>query len=134
MMERTVTKRDGTEQSFDRTKIDRWAEYAARHKVNWQEIADETILRLPLKTTSEEIHETMIKVCLDREELAYSRVAARLLYAKLRKSMSQLNLSDKHPFIDIYNTFKGLGLWVGFDYKPEMAQQYKELYNTHLEY
>lgn len=134
MMERTVTKRDGTEQSFDRTKIDRWAEYAARHKVDWQEIADETILRLPLKTTSEEIHETMIKVCLDHEELAYSRVAARLLYAKLRKSMSQLNLSDKHPFIDIYNTFKGLGLWVGFDYKPEMAQQYKELYNTHLEY
>jgi ribonucleotide reductase alpha subunit len=134
MMERTVVKRDGTSQAFDRTKIERWAEYAARHKVNWKEIADETILRLPPKTTSEEIHETMIKVCLDREELPYSRVAARLLYAKLRKSMSVVGVSDKADFLDNYKVFTKLGLWSEFEYLPIMEAQYNNLYDITLEY
>tara|TARA_Y100001951_G_scaffold12892_1_gene8205 strand:+ start:406 stop:2451 length:2046 start_codon:yes stop_codon:yes gene_type:complete len=134
MIERTVTKRDGTEQQFDQSKIDRWAEYAARHSVDWQEIAEETILRLPLKTTSEEIHNTMIQVCLDREDIAYSRVAARLLYAQLRKDMSAVGISDKDTFKAIHNKFTKLGLWTVASYKSSMEEHYKALYQTRLEY
>lgn len=130
----TFIKRDGSVQEFDSCKIDRWAYYAARHNVNWQDIADKTIARLPPKTSSEEVHQTMIKVCLDQEDINHSRVAARLLYAQLRKDMQGVGISDKSPFLDTYSTFKGLGLWTEFEYKHEMEEQYAELYRTRLEY
>ena len=134
MSTRIVIKRDGTEQFFNEHKINRWAEYAARHDVNWKEIAQETIARLPHKTSSEEIHQTMIKVCLDREALPYSRVAARLLYAQLRKSMALVGLNDKSAFGDILKTFSRLGLWTEVKYHPAMEYQYSILYRERLEY
>jgi ribonucleotide reductase alpha subunit len=129
-----ITKRDGSIQDFDRTKIDRWANYAVRYGVDWQTIADKTISRLPPNTSSKEIHETMIKVCLDAEDLRHSRVAARLLYAQLRKDMSDVGISDRGAFYPIYCRFKDLGLWTEFEYHPRMEREYAELYKTRLEY
>ena len=61
------SKREGTFVDFDRTKIDRWAEYAARHGVDGDVISTQTISRLPPKTSAYAGHETMTKVCLDYE-------------------------------------------------------------------
>jgi ribonucleoside-diphosphate reductase alpha chain len=130
----TFVKRDGSMQEFDRTKIDRWASYAARHGVEWKGIADKTIARLPPKTSSAEVHQTMIKVCLDAEDINHSRVAARLLYAQLRKDMADVGISDKGSFLDTFITFNVMGLWTEFEYSPEMEAQYAELYETRLEY
>lgn len=133
-MKRVVTKRDGTTQEFDRTKINRWAEYATGHNVDWEIVADNTVARLPMKTTTAEIHDTMIKVCLDMEQMNYSRVAARLLYAQLRKNMSRFNISDRNTFLNIHERFVELGLWTTVEYKSVMEEQYKELFETRLEY
>lgn len=130
----TFTKRDGSIQEFDRNKIDRWASYASRYGVEWKGIADKTISRLPPKTSSAEVHQTMIKVCLDAEDINYSRVAARLLYAQLRKDMKYVGISDKGSFLETFNTFNAMGLWTEFDYLPVMEIQYAELYETRLEY
>lgn len=130
----TVVKRDGAVVDFDRAKIDRWAAYAAKHSVKWHEIADETIKRLPPQTTSQEIHETMIKVCLDKEDINFSRIAARLLYAQLRKNMADVGLYDNLSFGCIYNVLVDLGLWKEVTYRPEMEEQYKKLYEYRLEY
>lgn len=132
--QRVVTKRDGSTQNFDETKIRRWAEYAARHNVDWELVADSTIARLPLSTTTAEIHETMINVCLDMEELAYSRVAARLLYAQLRKNMKLVGINDRMTFKEIHTRFVELGLWTTVEYHEDMEWQYKELFETRLEY
>lgn len=128
------TKRDGSLQAFDSSKIQRWAEYAARHNVDWELIAEATMSRLPPKTSSEEVHETMIKVCLDKEDIDHSRVAARLLYAQLRKSMQLEGLSDRISFKAIHARFKELGLWTEFEYNSDMEAQYQSLYQTRLEY
>ena len=130
----SFTKRDGSLVDFDRTKIDRWAEYAARHGVDWEVISNKTIDRLPPKTSSSEVHETMIKVCLDYEDIRYSRVAARLLYAQLRKNMQGVGISDRSSFAEIHCRFKDLGLWTEFDYHPVMEKQYASLYKNSLEY
>lgn len=131
---RMVTKRDGSSQAFDETKVNRWAEYASRHNVDWEEISTATLARLPKRISTEEIHETMINVCLDKEQIDYSRVAARLLYAQLRKSMSKIGVSDKGTYLEIYNTYNMLGIWTAFDYTSDMEAQYKELYEERLEY
>ena len=134
MIGRTVTKRDGTSEPFDKVKVQRWAEYAARHNVDWEEVSAATLARLPSRISTEEIHETMISVCLDKEHIDYSRVAARLLYAQLRKSMSKIGASDRGSFLDLYTTYTDLGLWKGFAYTQIMEEQYRELFDTSLEY
>ena len=129
-----VIKRDGSKQPFDSDKIERWAAYAAQHDVDWKEVAKTTIERLTSTVTTEEIHTTMIKVCLDKEELKYSRVAARLLYSQLRKNMRQHNMQEKGSFFHLWKTYTELGLWSGVEYATEMEEQYQELYKTNLEY
>ena len=134
MTQRLIRKRSGELQLFDRSKIDRWAAFATQHAVDWKEVSDLTLQRLPPETTSAEIHAVMIDVCLDKESVNFSRVAARLLYAQLRKAMMLKDISDKSDFHVIMKRFVSLGLWTEFDYKPEMESQYAELYNTRLEY
>ena len=131
---RMVTKRNKTQQKFNEEKIYRWGEYAARHGIDWKYMAEATIARLPMNVTTEEIHKTMIQVCLDKEDLPYSRVAARLLYAELRGYMRQKGISDKSTFKDIHSKLKELGLWTEVVYVPEMEEQYSELYSHRLEY
>ena len=83
---KTVVKRDGSEQEFSPEKLNRWAEYATKTGGNWSEISLETYKRLPDKVKTSDIHQTMINVCLDKEQIEYSRVAARLEHARIRKT------------------------------------------------
>lgn len=132
--QKTVIKRDGTRQPFDKSKIYRWAAYAAKHGVDFKVIADQTISRLTSETSTEEIHETMMNVCLDKEQLDYSRVASRLLYAQLRKNMKRIWISDRGTFKAVYDRYVSLGMWSGFEYHECMEAQYEELFSTHLEF
>ncbi|AGH57595.1 ribonucleotide-diphosphate reductase subunit alpha [Pseudoalteromonas phage pYD6-A] len=133
--QRTVTKKDGRVEPWDSTKIERWAQYAARHKVDWKEIYDNTVMRLPMSCTTEEIHYTMIQVCLDKEDIDYSRVAARLLYGELRKNLANIGLSDRMSFTDLHERYKELKLWTIDIKNPEIVNDwYRNLYHYKLEY
>lgn len=132
--DRVVIKRDNSEQPFDESKIYRWAAYAAQHQVDWKAVADTTLSRLTSRVKTSDIHEAMIKVCLDKEELKYSRVASRLLYAQLRKNMCKLDMKEKGSFYHLHKKYTELGLWTEVKYSESMEEQYKELYDTHLEY
>ena len=109
MHERIVIKRDGTEVPFDKNKIGRWAKHASRHGVNWESLQQETVDALPSRVTTKEIHETMIDICVLKRDLNYSRIAARLKYAELRKNMTQeFGMNDKtHSFEELYNKYVG---------------------------
>ena len=110
--ERVVIKRDGREELFDSEKIERWAEYAAKHNVNWKGLAINVISRLPSRVTSAEIHQTMIDYCLAQDNLRYSRVAARLVYAQLRKNMKrELGVTDRSKIYDIADALWNAKLW-----------------------
>lgn len=135
--QRTVIKRTGRTEPFSEEKIKRWAKYAAKHDVNWKELYGKTLDRLPLEVTTGEIHSTMIKVCLDKEELKWSRVAARLEYATLRKNMSQYGISDKDDFLTIYHKMCELGVWDAQSFPqpdPIWNEWYKDLYPNYFEF
>ena len=132
---RTVTKKSGLQEDWNPTKIERWAQYAARHKVDWKEIYEATVMRLPMSCTTEEIHQTMINVCLDKEDIKYSRVAARLLYGELRKNLSNIGLSDRMAFEDLHSKYSELGLWtIKLNDPSKVNEWYRELYQNKLEY
>lgn len=134
-MKRVVRKKSGLEEEWDSSKIEKWAQYAAKQNVDWKEVYDGTIARLPMSCTTEEIHQTMIKVCLDKENIRYSRVAARLLYGELRKNMEYIGVSDKKPFHEIHARYKELGMWKIDLKNPSIVDEwYRQLYDYKMEY
>ena len=134
---KTVVKRDGSEQEFSPEKLNRWAEYATKTGGNWSEISLETYKRLPDKVKTSDIHQTMINVCLDKEQIEYSRVAARLEHARIRKTLDSYGIRDSGSFKDIYNFMLEKGVWSKEalpSYNPEWEDWYKDIYNNKLEY
>lgn len=132
-----VTKADGRLVPFQPNKLNRWAQYASKHSVNWSDLAQKTLRRLTEGCSTADIHQAMIDVCLDEANINHSRVAARLTYATIRKDMHrQLGVSDKHPFEDIYRALLCHKAWkcsIMPAYNPRWQQWYDELYNNRLE-
>ena len=131
-----VLKRNGSVELFDEKKLQSWITYASRNKdVDPFEIYRKTKARIPVEVSSQEIQEILIQVCLDKENIEYSRVAARLLYGSLRKNLSSYNLCDKMSFEELYNAYKAMGLWTFELTDVEWANEVYELvYKYKLEY
>lgn len=133
-----VVKHDGRKQPFDADKLNKWAHVADRHGVSWSELAQDTYKRLNDGCGTDEIHETMTAVALSRESLPWSRVAARLEYATLRKNMDKhLGISDKDSFAKIFFAMTEEELWdidslPGFN--PRWNDWYLELREHYFEY
>lgn len=110
---KTVIKYDGTEEPFNADKLFRWSKYACKKGGDWGNIALKTYSRLPNRVTSKDIHETMIKVCEETLEPLYTKIAARLEIASLRKNMQRelgINVA-KDDFKTIYNAMLDSGVW-----------------------
>lgn len=133
-----VIKRDGTVEKFSPDKLNKWAEYAAEVGGNWSEIALKTFKRLNDNCSTQEIHETMIDVCIEYQSIEYSRVAARLEYAEIRKGMQYvLNFDDTASFRTILETFEDLNLWDGSTipaYNPRWEKWFDTLKEQRFEY
>jgi ribonucleoside-diphosphate reductase alpha chain len=135
---KSVIKYDGSVEEFRAEKLNKWAQYATKTGGDWSEIAISTYKRLPEIAKASDIHQTMINVCLDKEEIGYSRIAARLEQASLRKNMERLlHVSDRDSFKDIYNEMIGNGVWDKAtmpEYNPVWESWYEEIYPSRLEY
>lgn len=133
-----VIKYDGSIEKFNAEKLNRWAQYATKAGGDWSAIAIATYKRLPNIAKSSDIHQTMINVCLDKEDLTYSRIAARLEYATIRKNMERiLGVTDRNSFKEIFNALIAAGLWdsrVLPEYNPVWEDWYKDIYESRLEY
>ena len=88
-MIKEVIKASGNIEKFDLDKLSKWAKYATKVGGDWSEIAIETFTKLPELTHSKDIHQAMIDVCYAKQDLVYSRVAARLETAQLRKNIER---------------------------------------------
>ena len=106
-----VIKTDGSTQPFNNEKFNRWCQFADKVGANWSQVAIDTYARLPSTVRSEEIHQTMINVCIEAEDLAHSRMASRLEYATIRKGMDTVGINDKDTFLHILITLTDLGVW-----------------------
>lgn len=137
-MLKSVIKHDGGVEEFCAGKLNKWAQYATKTGGDWSEIALATYKRLPEVAKASDIHQMMINVCLDKEEISYSRIAARLEQASLRKNMERLlGVGDRNSFKDIYLAMLDKGVWDKGTmpaYNPLWESWYEEIYPNRLEY
>lgn len=137
-MIKKVIKRDKSVEDLDPNKLNKWAQYATKTGGNWSEIALSTYKRLPEVVSSADIHQTMINVCVQKQDIVYSRIAARLEQATIRKNMERhLGVSDRDTFEEIFNAMVSKGVWskeVLPDYNKDWEKLYSEIYPTKLEY
>jgi len=137
-MLKSVIKYDGSVEEFCAGKLNKWAQYATKTGGDWSEIALATYKRLPEVAKASDIHQMMINVCLDKEEISYSRIAARLEQASLRKNMERLlGVGDRNSFKDIYFAMLDKGVWDKGTmpaYNPLWESWYEEIYPNRLEY
>src|SRR5574344_1458007 len=120
-----VIKHNGDVEEFSPEKLNKWAMYATKRcNVSWSEIALSAYKRLPETAKSSDIHQTLINVCLYKEDIAYSRIAARLELASIRKNMERhLNINQYSTFQDIYSVLTEKGYWKGLpDYNPKWEE------------
>lgn len=137
-MLKSVIKHDGSVEEFCAGKLNKWAQYATKTGGDWSEIALATYKRLPEVAKASDIHQMMINVCLDKEDISYSRIAARLEQASLRKNMERLlGVGDRNSFKDIYFAMLDKGVWDKATmpaYNPLWESWYEEIYPNRLEY
>lgn len=137
-MLKSVIKYDGSVEEFKAEKLNKWAQYATKTGGDWSEIAMSTYKRLPEIAKASDIHQMMINVCLDKEDINYSRIAARLEQASLRKNMERLlGVSDRGSFKDIYDAMILNGVWdvnTMPAYNPVWESWYEEIFPNRLEY
>ena len=137
-MIKEVIKADGSVEKFDLDKLSKWAKYATKVGGDWSEIAIETFTKLPELSHSKDIHQAMIDVCYAKQNLVYSRVAARLETAQLRKNIErkfgiQVN---KCSFKEIRKALLDSGVWCKSTipkYSEKQEQLFEELKQVDLE-
>src|SRR5574344_989712 len=114
-MIKEVIKDNGSVEKFDLDKLSKWAKYAAKVGGDWSELALETFTKLPEQCHSKDIHQAMIDVCYAKQDLVYSRVAARLETAQLRKNIERkLGIKvNKVSFKDIRKALLDSNVWDG---------------------
>lgn len=132
-----VIKADGRKVPFEPQKIRTWVRWAVNNLENQIEmeyyILKEVLKRLPeneIKTS--EIHRAIINVCIDKEEVEYSRVAANLEIATIHKKQSELlNIfrPDTASFMDFVQALELEGLYSG-DWLTEINEENESLVNS----
>lgn len=129
-----IVKRDGSIQPFETSKVRKWVDWAVSGLVDKIEaqhyILIETLKRLPPRVTTEEVHQTMIKVCLDKEDILYSRVAAELEKASIFKGLAHAGFfqPEAASFTDLLEFFEYKGIWGG-DWLSSLDMEDLELLN-----
>jgi ribonucleoside-diphosphate reductase alpha chain len=146
-----VIKADGSTVKFDANKIRKWIAWglsqapdipASEVLTIEYRVLQEVIARLPERVRTEEIHQVVINVCLDQEELMYSRIAAELEKASIYKNLSREGFINPQgaDFTELYNFFVRKGVWAPFleglnqGQLEEINENYIELEALDLEY
>tara|TARA_Y100000593_G_scaffold37982_1_gene73720 strand:- start:10017 stop:12302 length:2286 start_codon:yes stop_codon:yes gene_type:complete len=81
-----VIKRDGTTEAFDADKLNKWAEWASQTcDVSWSDVLFSAIRVLGDTAKSSDIHNALIKTCVERKDRGHVKMAARLLLGQIYK-------------------------------------------------
>lgn len=132
-----IIKSSGAIASFDPNKIRTWVQWSVRGLKNRLEmeyyILQEVLKRLPeneIKTS--DIHQSIIDVCLDKEEIEYSRVAAKLEVATIHKNQSKLlNIfkPERADYTDFVDALCLSGMYAG-EWLEEITEETEDLVNN----
>lgn len=137
-----VIKSSGVSEKFAPEKTRKWVNWAIGNdqplekRIEMEyEILKELMTRISDGCTTEDIHNSMISVCLDKKDLAYSKVAANLEQATLYKNVEkQLRIIEPAgaDFSEILDVMVERGVWggdwVSDDDLADNAEEIDELY------
>ena len=128
-----IVKRDGSEEPFQPSKVNRWGEWASKtlgSYVDWPSVVLSTVSTLPKKCSSILLQERLIKTCLDNDSWSYNRMAGRLYAAYIYKKL----YDDKIPPVkELHTKLQSLGLMVGLNYTDEEYAEVEKLINHKLD-
>ena len=113
-----VTKRNGSKEPFNHSKLRKWVTYVIRNSKDQvekeYELLSKVIPRLVDGVSTKDINDTIIQVCLDKEEIEWSRIASELERANIYKAQSN-TLGILHPesisFYDFIDVMADKGYW-----------------------
>jgi len=134
-----VTKADGRIEAYSPRKQNRWVQWADKQGNLWSDISLEVSKRIQNYARTEDIHQEIIRYCLEQETIPHSRVAAYLEQATILKAAERIGL-DGVSIFDLEESMQhlfDLGLWaeeVFPKYNPEWEDWLAELLIYPLEY
>lgn len=145
-----VIKNNGKLEPFQPAKIRQWVQWALEGQNDIKKqiemehhILSTTISRLPEQVKTSDIQDTMVRVCLDKEDIEYSRVAANIEKANILKNQSRLLgvfKPETTDFDEYLELFEEEGIWKG-DWIQDVKDNaelvndwYIELESRNLEY
>lgn len=129
-----IIKRDGSEEAFQPSKVNRWGEWASKtlgNYVDWTSVVLQTVSTLPKKCTSTMLQERLIKTCLDNNSWSYNRMAGRLYAAYIHKKFYDDNIPTVRA---VHEKLQSLGLMVVLDYSDEEYDQVQKTINHKLDF
>lgn len=113
-----VTKRDGSKEKFDPSKLSKWAEWASVVGVDWFQIVGDAYKKCSDGVTTDELHKALISSCIDLETTPALLMAGRLMIGELYKSV--FGGVDNIPTLkDFYRTMVEQGYWEDMNYSEE---------------
>lgn len=124
-----IVKRDGSEESFDADKLNRWATWAAEQLggfVDWSGIAMRAAGKLPTKCSSQELQQALVQECVDQKSWSYYRMAARLHIPYLRKKMYGGDGTIPHIKL-VHSELQKWGLMRELDYSDAEYEQIEQM-------
>lgn len=107
----TVTKYDGTTEPFSAEKLNRLATFAAVDDTLMSDISINTLAQLYDGVSTQAILESMIKYCVLKEDIRYSRAAARLEEMIILKNAERIGVDCVTSFEDTLEQLLDLGIW-----------------------
>lgn len=106
-----VQKRDGTFEKFQPEKLNKWAEWAANGGVSWSDIVFQAIRKCTDRCKTSDIHQALIKVCIEKNDTRHLQMAGRLLTGEMYKEVFG-TFTDIPDLSTFYHTMTKSGLWV----------------------
>lgn len=122
-----IVKRDGREEDFTPSKINKWGEWASEHledRVDWSSVVTHTVSVLPERCTSQELQLQLIETCLDYKTWSYYLMAGRLYAAYLFKHIH----GDVIPTVkEVHATLVEKGIMRPLNYSDEEYEYVESL-------
>lgn len=113
-----VTKRDGSKEKFDPAKMIKWAEWASIVGVDWFDLVASAYKMCHNGCTTKELHDALVRACLDKKTTAHFLMAGRLMVGELYKQVfgGVENIPDLPTF---YHKMVENGYWEDMGYSEE---------------
>lgn len=122
-----VIKANGERQEFNADKLNQWADWAAQEcGLSWSDIAISAMKKGYDGCSTKELHQAMISSCVEKEDTAHLKMAARLLIGAIYKEV--YGGHDKIVSLgEFYESKVESGGWEDMDYSKEEIAHLEEV-------